>query len=162
MPWVKIVGHEEYEVSDDGRVRSVVTGIILKPNDARGYRSVQLSGRKRFTIHRLVAWAFLGPKPEGKQINHKNGVKDDNRVENLEYVTQSENMKHAFRLGLQSNKGENHSRHKLTEDAVRRMRCLYENGQSQKQLCEQFSISQGAMSRILNGKRWGHIAQLTH
>src|SRR5688500_18178567 len=113
MSWVAIEGQDGlYSVSREGQVRSERYG-ILKTNDARDYRTVQLANRKRFTVHRLVAAAFIGPRPQVAQINHKNGIKSDNRAENLEYCTGSQNMKHCFMTGLQSNRGEKHSRHKL-------------------------------------------------
>ena len=59
--------------------------------------------RKHFVIAREVAHAFIGVRPEGMQINHKNGIKTDNRVENLEYISPSDNLKHAVKMGLKTN-----------------------------------------------------------
>jgi len=109
--WRPVVGYEPlYAVSDKGRVKRVATGKgsreghVLRPAlNHKGYPMVGLSkaGKLRaFAVHTLVALAFLGPRPEGLQINHKNGRKNDNRVENLEYVTPRENIRHAIRLGL--------------------------------------------------------------
>lgn len=115
--WKDIVGYDGYQVSNLGNVkalpktRSLHNGgvrhwpeIILKPNKVRsGYVLVTLTnrtGKKRWLIHRLVALAFL-QNPEGKpQVNHLNGIKTDNRIDNLEWATVSENMKHAFATGL--------------------------------------------------------------
>jgi len=92
------VPYTRYEVSDQGRVRNAHTGLILKPYVFRNaYLGVMLSykGEKQFKlIHRLVATAFVPGWRKGLQVNHKNGVKNDNRAENLEWVTQSENMHH--------------------------------------------------------------------
>jgi hypothetical protein len=100
-----------YQVSDVGRVRSskrnYVGGskILCLPPDGDGYPSVALTDpdgvKKTYRVHRLVAKTFI-PNPEGKpEVNHKDGRrKDDCSVSNLEWVTKSENAKHAFRTGL--------------------------------------------------------------
>lgn len=77
---------------------------ILKiRKDDKGYPQAHLSKdgvAKDFKVHRLVATTFIGDIPEGFVINHINGIKDDNRVENLEICTQQHNIKEAYRLGL--------------------------------------------------------------
>jgi hypothetical protein len=87
--WKKIEGG--YEVSDQGEVRNS-RGWILKPETVCGYHRVNLF-RKHVLVHRLVAAAFLGPCPEGKEVDHKNNIRTDNRVENLQYLTRSENQR---------------------------------------------------------------------
>lgn len=110
--WKPVVGHEgAYEVSNLGRVRSldrVITtragvkkrrkGQLLRPiKQKRGYISVQIQGTK--LVHRLVLEAFVGPCPEGMETCHRNGVKTDNRVENLYWGTSSENNDDIVRHG---------------------------------------------------------------
>lgn len=105
--WLDIKGYEPwYEVSDRGRVRTKKTGLIRKPQlTPKGYLRLQLgvSGKPiNAFIHRLVANAFIDFEGDSKQINHKNGVKTDNRVSNLEWVSPSENLQHAYDTGLRS------------------------------------------------------------
>lgn len=171
MSWVTIEGYEGlYAVSDDGRVMSMdyaQTGLpgILKPQLRRGYLSVFIYRTPRngkwFTIHALVLAAFVGPRQTGKQVNHKNGVKTDNAVSNLEYCTQSENMKHAFRTGLQSNQGEKHSRHKLTAEKIIEIRRRVKSGETQTSVAKDVGVSQGQISHIVSGRAWPHITQET-
>ena len=96
MEWRKVNGFSRYSVSLDGQVKNDETGLILSASEVTGgYLSVMLSpGRKHKRIHRLVAEAFI-PNPLGKeQVNHKDGNKKNNHVNNLEWVTVSENERH--------------------------------------------------------------------
>jgi hypothetical protein len=91
-----------YKVSNLGRIKNPY-GRIIKGKFIEGYKHVELrdeSGAKHKRVHRLVAKAFI-PNPENKeQVNHINGDKSDNRVENLEWVTNFENRLHAVKTGL--------------------------------------------------------------
>lgn len=165
--WVAIEGYEGiYAVSDDGQVMSMnykkskLPGIMTQ-SIRRGYPSVTLckSGTKQRwgTVHTLVAHHFIGPRPKGLTINHKNGIKSDNRVENLEYCTISENRLHSFKLGLECNKGEQHSQHKLTDDQVRVIRLRAKDGESQSSIAGDFGVSQSAINLVVRRKRWPHV-----
>lgn len=95
----------KYEVSNKGNVRNSTSGKILKANlDLMGYPIVIISDlhytRFTRTIHRLVAKYFCDGYAEGLVVNHKDGNKTNNHYTNLEWVTQSENVKHAFSIGL--------------------------------------------------------------
>lgn len=94
----------EYLISSNGEVKTAKTGRVLKPAiDARGYERVCLfktNRDKRYKVHRLVAITFI-PNPDGKpQVNHKDGNKRNNSVENLEWATNYENMHHSRENGL--------------------------------------------------------------
>lgn len=105
--WKDIEGFEGwYQVSNLGRVRSVdrkyCRGIVLKPLKTQdGYHKIHLSKRRvqySKLIHRLVAQTFLKNDLNLPEVNHINGVKTDNSVENLEWVSHSENIKHSYRI----------------------------------------------------------------
>lgn len=162
-----IEGYEGiYAVSDSGEVlsmnykKSKLPGLMTQ-RIRRRYLSVFLSkpGHKErnFPVHTLVAAAFIGPRPTGLAINHKNGIRTDNRVENLEYCTYSENSKHSFTTGAQCNKGIQHSQHKLTDDQVRDIRKRESEGESYKSLAQAFGVSSSAISLVVTRKRWDHV-----
>lgn len=176
--WQPIKGYEGYyEVSNLGRVRSL-DRYVHKNNgsvqfwkgrvcalwtDKNGYKALSL--RKNHTdsfrrVCRLVAETFI-PNPENKPtVNHINGIKDDDRVENLEWNTYSENMQHAYDTKLNENpKGEDHHLVKITEEDVKTIREIYASGKmNQRELAELYGLRQPAISRIIHKKRWKHIS----
>jgi len=98
--WKIIQDHPNYEVSSMGKVRNMITGLMLKPyDDGKGYLRVKLDG-ENCRLHILVAQAHV-PNPENKPlVNHKKGNKHDPRASQLEWVNQSENIRHAYATGL--------------------------------------------------------------
>ena len=100
--WRPVAGFEShYEVSNLGNVRRKKYGRLRKIDNAQIYPTVLLSVNgvhKTLRVHRLVAKAFLPPIDEKTHVNHKNGNHYDNRVENLEWVTQQENNLHSYRV----------------------------------------------------------------
>lgn len=102
--WKVIDGYSRYIISNTGEVKNLKTGKILKKDSSRDYYEVVLSKNgktKKYSIHRLVAQHFI-PNPENRpQVNHKDGNKLNNCVNNLEWVTRSENILHSYKNGLQ-------------------------------------------------------------
>lgn len=106
MMWKTLDFNPLYEVSTEGQVRKVGTDFYPKYcKDKDGYMSCSLNTgngdgtKKKYRVHRLIAFAFV-PNPENKpEVNHINSIRDDNRAENLEWCTRSENEKHAYREG---------------------------------------------------------------
>lgn len=162
---------KNYSVSSIGRIRRekdgsgpAKSGRILKPRySSDGYARIKLaeSGKeKRFQISRLVASAFI-PNPENKAtVNHKNGVRDDNRVENLEWATQSENNYHSFQsLGRKSPRGEEQGLSKLTEQDVREIRAWWKTGDvTQTALGARWGIDPSQVANIVKRRHWRHVA----
>lgn len=93
--WVPIAGHKDYEVSNMGRLRSLKNSIpiVLKPSLCRDGYERKILNNKTLLVHRIVANTFISGS-DTRQINHKNGMKRDNRVENLEFVSARENTNH--------------------------------------------------------------------
>ncbi len=150
-----------YEISNIGRVRNIKTGKIRKnvatADDKYFYLGLSNNGNKHnFYLHRLVALTFIGsPTGDRNQINHKDGNGKNNQVKNLEWVTQSENMRHRYRiLGIKPIRGAA----KLTDDQIIEMRRLrVENGATYKQLMKRFGICKSTVSYVINRKTWYHI-----
>ena len=98
--WERIADFPGYEVSNTGLVRSTVTGRLIAGHILKnGYRQVCLSIDKKpvyRVVHRLVMAAFWGEIPDGMEVNHKDGVKLNNHIDNLEYVTHRDNMTHSL------------------------------------------------------------------
>lgn len=110
-------------------------------------------------VHRLVARAFIGEIPHGHQINHINGIKSDNRLENIEICTPSENQRHrANVLGINLNWYRSPGAMKLTEDNIRSMRTAAANGELFTEIAKKHGVSANCVSNIVKRKRWAHVA----
>ena len=98
--WKDIVGYEGYYlVSSFGRIKNKKEKIIFQTTTHHGYKRTVLQKKgiiKNFFVHRIVAESFIGPRPDGYQVNHKNLIRSDNNFQNLEYVTDSQNKKHSW------------------------------------------------------------------
>lgn len=147
-------------VSNLGRVRGV-TGIIMKQGLSQwGYRYLQITrcdgGKKMAYVQDLVAEAFLGPKPSGKEVNHKDTIKTNNRWDNLEYLTHQQNIQHAAKNGLMPH-GSNHHSAKLSEEKVRKIRRQVTVGKAVPKLAKEYQVSEGAIRHMLSGLTWKHV-----
>lgn len=164
--WKWIEGWEgDYEVSTLGRVRSYKVereqGRILSNGwVASGYAQVQLCDGVRVfhkLVHSLVSVVFIGKRPDGLWINHVDGNKKNNSIDNLEYVTPSENALHAFRTGLRKSvHGEKHYNATLSESDVREIKNVA-GIEKQTVTARRHGVSQAHISMIQSGKCWGWL-----
>lgn len=161
--WVEILGGA-YAVSSLGRVerrlangRNAKCGRILRQTKTPyGYLVVNLSveGKARTVhIHKLVADAFLGKRPVGFHINHKDGNKCNNDAHNLEYVTPKANVRHAIGLGLHP-RGERHGMAKLDKEQVKEIRALRRRGLGYSELADIYSVCPHHIGKIVRGELW--------
>jgi hypothetical protein len=153
--WKSVVGFEDYyEVSDLGNIRRKKSKRLRRVDYATIYPSVLLSVKgkhKTLRIHRIVAKAFL-PKKEGRDhINHINGNKQDNRVDNLEWVTQAENNLHSYRvLGKKSPmQGKIPPNKKIIESDIPEMDRLNKSGISTEIIGQMYSINGSTIRKHL-------------
>lgn len=166
--WKSVVGYEGYyEVSDQGRVRSVdrtVTdgsrrrGRIRKPapNGDCGHPYVTLSRGNHvecMAVHKAVLVAFVGPRPDGQEARHLDGDAANNRQTNLKWGTPAENTEDKRRHGTVQ-KGGRHWNAQLTEQDVEVIKLSAIAGMTQKRIGELFGIKQQAVSKIVRGQRW--------
>jgi hypothetical protein len=173
--WKAIPDHPGYEASGSGKIKScdrVIArrgpdgmtreynwkGRILAPTLHRGYLIASLGKDKKvWGVHQWMALTWIGPA-NGLTVNHINGIKTDNRIENLEYVTNSENVYHAYRTGLLSNHGTTNGNAKLTADQVREVRQRFQSGlATAKQLAEEYGIARTNMSGIVHGRKYKDV-----
>ena len=160
--WVSVVGYEGiYEVSSLGRLRNSRGKILRQEKTWAGYLRFKLQRNrvtKRRQVHCLVAEAFLGPCPPLHEVNHKNRVRGENHVGNLEYLTKSANIKHGFDAlgGNPKTDGSQHWNHKLVEAEVIAIRAK-RSVTPLNQLASEFGVSMSTISMICNRRTWTHI-----
>jgi len=170
--WRWVVGSDTHQVSNLGRIQSRAqlggfsgysrTWRLLKPQLRQHYLGVTVlvgGKQKQAYVHQLVAEAFIGPRPDGLEINHIDGRKQNNSSGNLEYVTRSENGKHSLRIGLRAMieplRGEQHPRAKLTQlqaDEIRQIYVAEKIGMAR--LAARYGVTKVVVSNILKGRSY--------
>ena len=169
-----------YEVSSSGKIKSLARTIIRKDGkplkikekilkavaNKGGYPNVILYKPGKYcwsTVHALVARAFLhhqgmdiGGCKNQIGVNHKDGDKTNNHVENLEYITNADNVIHARKHGLLCVQGSKNGRAKLSENDVGPIKNLYSKGATQQELAQKFGVCQTTISKIICGTTWKH------
>lgn len=188
--WRPVVGYEGvYSVSNLGRVRRDIDGTgntkagrILCPRlDEYGYAYLFLAlngKRNRHTVHKLVTAAFIGERPPEMQVNHKDAVKTNNRLSNLEYCTCEENIHHASKMGLMAtgdrhgsrtkpeSRYRGHSKQVKIKDAeLPRVFELRSKGMLHREIAAIFGVSEALIQHILKGRARATAARkmgLTH
>lgn len=146
---------DDYEITRDGQVVNKTNGRVLKPQpNGKGYLRVSISKKLQF-VHRLVAEKYI-PNPDNlPQVNHKDGNKLNNNVENLEWVSNSENRKHAVDTGLHPS-GERCSYAKLTEKDVKYIR-EHHKEKMIKEWAEEYGVSRSTISDVIHYRTWKNI-----
>lgn len=171
--WAQIEGWPDYAVSDFGRVKRLTTrtcakaGSILRAawrggrGAEKGYLAVDLcrdGERKTFSVHVLVAEAFLAERPEEHVPNHVDGDRSNNAATNLEWVTQSRNVKHAYELGLATAKGEANGQAVLSEWDVIAIRAAYSGKRGQQAaMARQYAVNPTTIRDVVKGRTWPHL-----
>ena len=174
--WKDIKGYEgHYQISNIGRVKSLARmrfgkGGCLSPLKERilkqktsksGYKSVHLrcmDYQSHPTIHRIVAEAFIDNPDNKPTVNHIDANKENNHVDNLEWITQSQNTRYAFLKGNKSQKGEKNNMAKLTMEKVKEIRKFKEENDhlSQQQIADHFNLKRENVKDIINYKTWNY------
>jgi hypothetical protein len=156
--WWDIPGFPDYQASDRGRIRSHKRGAwqVLRqtPHRRNGYMVVSPRVGGRYvtrSVHRLIAITFLG-SADGRDVNHMNGNKHDNRLANLEYLSRGENHRHAYRTGLRDAVGR-----KLTDSQVREIAAL-RGFATQAEIARQFGVCRALVGRIHKRERYALLS----
>ncbi len=157
--WKPVSGlNNRYEASNLGRIRYASSQRIAPCHMTSGYLRFGIVRNGKHTtasVHRSVALAFLGPCPEGKEVNHIDQDKTNNRIDNLEYITHAENVSKAYYKVLTNcPKGEDTYNSKLTQAQVDEIRQMLAAGVSQRKIATRFGVSSVSICKINTGKTW--------
>lgn len=171
----KIPNYSLYEASDLGNIKTFNWKnqgkiSIMKPaKDNSGYLRTMLKSDlgkiQTIKVHRIIAQTFLPNPCNLPHVNHINGIKEDNRLVNLEWVSVSDNLKHSFKLGLHSTVGEKNPAATISEKDVIEIRANYTYGKkskvkgelTKKELALKYGVSFYCIKNIILGKTWKHL-----
>jgi hypothetical protein len=171
--WRPIYGFPDYEVSSLGRARRVTPyphhpnrkpGLMKQSLSVRGYYRFKLAApdgtfKHRF-VHNLMAQAFLPNPGRHASVCHNNGVKTDNRMENLRWDSQHGNIKDKEKHGT-SNSGEKNGHARLTQEQVLEIRDMNESGATYASLGDIYGVSGAQIGRICRGEKWKSVGGAT-
>ena len=152
---------DSYYATEDGEIYSTKTNKFLKQRLSKnGYKYVNLSINnkcKTYQVHRLIALVYI-PNPNNlPQVNHKNGIKIQNNVENLEWVTSLENVRHAHNNGLMHPaRGLKTNNGHFTEDEVRYIRSL-KGIYTYKEIANMYNVTKGTITQLMNKMTYKYI-----
>jgi hypothetical protein len=173
--WKRIPNFSLYEASTLGRLKTFNwknQGVekIMKPSlDNSGYLRTMLkddSGEtKTVKVHRIIAQTFLCNEENKPEVNHKNSIRSDNRVINLEWVTHRENVCHSFANKMQNNIGQNNPCASLTDAQVLEIRRNYTYGRkskhskglNKKEIAKKYNTTFSVIKRVIQNKTWKHL-----
>jgi hypothetical protein len=156
--WKILEEFPNYIITEDGRIWSLARGRFMQPytDPKTGYRGTHVLNATGKSlprrIHTLVATAFLGPRPKDKNVNHIDGIKTNNNISNLEYVTQKENSIHAVEKGLIKTLDEHPQATKKNEYVVDAVFTYLMTNDSKKTITEKYGLSFQYLNRVLDGK----------
>lgn len=151
----------KFLISNLGRIISLQTyhlkkePLLKQQINSSGYYVLSVC-KKSMTVHRLVWETFNGPIPRGFQINHKNSIRDDNRLENLEVVTPKQNMTHAVEFNGM-NRGEKAPANILNENQVREIKILLKNGEKGRNIAKIYNVADSTISAIKHNVNWSWL-----
>ena len=150
----------QYSVSTFGNLRNDKTGLVTSGSLQNGYRSFNLYivGKSvgRVKIHRLVAETFLENPEHKSQVNHKDGIRDNNRVTNLEWATPRENVQHAYDTGLMLN-GSGRPESVLVEDDIPDIVYFMSVGYKDAAIAAEYGVTRQTINAIRIGDNWKHL-----
>lgn len=152
----------DYLIYEDGTVKSLLTGkLIRKRVGPQGYYQINLciNGKcKTYMFHRLMAEAFIDNSTNLPCVNHIDGNKLNNALDNLEWTTYSENSKHALRTGLtHPAKGKNTKNGRFSDSDIKNIRGLSKQGKSQRQIAALYQVSKSTIQQILEGRAYSWV-----
>ncbi|ALA07695.1 putative HNH homing endonuclease [Bacillus phage BC01] len=152
---------ENYSVSNLGRVRNDKRDQVKKLTQHKlGYMATGLGAKNTHFVHKLVALAFLhNDDPENKRIvNHKDGDKSNNRLDNLEWGTHADNIRHAVKQGLQVHvRGAEHHNTKFTEEDIVKIKKMLVQGVKGAEIARMYNVAPVTISFIKTGRSWAHV-----